>query len=214
MLFKIEEGSHEDIYLYPQWGLLEYNIIYDSEMMDGATCPDGGCPTNYSIESTFPISIGNPTKPGYEFLGWCSGLDNETCDEPAIDLTILKPQDDMDDIYLYPQWEALEFTISLWSEFFYDKFTVNYQCEVGDTVLSETVAFDSQYSFKENTSRNGTLCEKTGFEYQGWICNKAGDSTVSVPVEDIDNWNMLYNVNCVADWQGTQFMVSFYYFLF
>jgi len=63
---KVEETTKvtEDITLYAKWQTINYSISYD---LDGGSVT--GNPSTYTIEST-DITLKNPIKEGYTFLGW------------------------------------------------------------------------------------------------------------------------------------------------
>lgn len=54
-----------DITLKAKWELIDYTITYDL----GGGSYDGDLPETYTIESP-TFTLGEPTRPGYEFLGW------------------------------------------------------------------------------------------------------------------------------------------------
>ena len=63
---KITTGEEGNITLYAQFTVKNYGItyhLYDGENSDAN-------PSTYNVNSTFPITLGNPTKEGYIFLGW------------------------------------------------------------------------------------------------------------------------------------------------
>ena len=61
----ITSGSTGDVVLYAKWSLVNYNIKYN---LDGGEV-DGTNPDSYTIESA-DITLVNPTKRGYRFVGW------------------------------------------------------------------------------------------------------------------------------------------------
>ncbi|MCL1978373.1 MAG: InlB B-repeat-containing protein [Candidatus Bathyarchaeota archaeon] len=58
--------SDEDVTLYAQWTVIPYSITY--VLKGGDNAKDN--PTSYTVEDAFPISIADPSRPGYDFLGW------------------------------------------------------------------------------------------------------------------------------------------------
>jgi uncharacterized repeat protein (TIGR02543 family) len=56
----------EDVVLAAQWDLVEYAILY--HLGGGVSAP--GNPDVYTVTSVFPIVIGNPSRVGYQFVGW------------------------------------------------------------------------------------------------------------------------------------------------
>ena len=61
--FNFNTAINEDITLYAVYEIDRYNITYN---LDGGVVT--GNPSTYTVEDTFTLN--NPTKDGYEFLGW------------------------------------------------------------------------------------------------------------------------------------------------
>ena len=74
----INPDNLQSITMTAQWQPTKYTISYN---LDGGTA--SGNPTNYTIE-TAAIKLNNPTKDGYNFVGW-TGSNGTT---PAMDVTI------------------------------------------------------------------------------------------------------------------------------
>lgn len=72
--YNFETGIvNDDITLYAHWNPIEYTITYN---LNGGKLSQSN-PTSYTIES-FDIFLNNPTKEGYNFLGWTgTDLDDE-----------------------------------------------------------------------------------------------------------------------------------------
>ncbi|MBO7610450.1 MAG: BspA family leucine-rich repeat surface protein [Muribaculaceae bacterium] len=63
----IPSGTIGDLSYTANWELVNYNITYN---LDGGTLPAGQSnPTSYNI-GTPTFTLNNPTKPGYDFMGW------------------------------------------------------------------------------------------------------------------------------------------------
>ena len=68
-------SSSENVTLYAQWTPVEYTITYD---LDGGNATN---PTSYNVETPI-FTLNNPTKNGYEFIGWC---ETENCSTPELE---------------------------------------------------------------------------------------------------------------------------------
>jgi uncharacterized repeat protein (TIGR02543 family) len=64
--FSILEGTTGHVVLTANWKPIQYNITYN--LNSGVNAANN--PTSYTVESVFPINIANPTRSGYDFLGW------------------------------------------------------------------------------------------------------------------------------------------------
>ena len=95
----VTRGTSGNITVYAQFGLEEYDIIYNN--VNGAT---NNNPTYYAVESD-DFTIYPLTKEGYTFDGWFT---NEECTTPA-NLTITKGSSG--DITLYAKWTPITYTI-------------------------------------------------------------------------------------------------------
>jgi uncharacterized repeat protein (TIGR02543 family) len=62
-----------DIIVTANWLLSQYSINY---LLDGGSA--NNLPWSYNVENSFPITITNPTRTGYEFLGWTVRYANGT----------------------------------------------------------------------------------------------------------------------------------------
>ena len=79
---KVEETTKvtANITLYAKWKIENYNISYD---LDGGSVT--GNPSTYTVESN-DITLKNPTKEGYTFLGWIGS----NIDTPTLSVVIKK----------------------------------------------------------------------------------------------------------------------------
>ena len=65
----IAQGATGDVTLNAKWNLVTYDITYTG--LENANAPEGN-PATYTVESD-AITLLNPTKSGYKFLGWFNG---------------------------------------------------------------------------------------------------------------------------------------------
>lgn len=118
----------DDVYLYPKWTLITYNITYEG--LKGVTNPN---PTTYTVLDKWVIK--SLSKNGYSFKGWKIENKNITYINEA----------DLGDITLTAQWELLQYDIyyfldvyTLWKSQIYD---IEH-----DVLLDQTIS-NSGYSF-------------------------------------------------------------------
>ena len=68
-------GKYGFVTFVAQWEVVEYTITY--ELDDGALAEGESNPGTYTIE-TETFTLNNPTKAGYEFIGWAETADDES----------------------------------------------------------------------------------------------------------------------------------------
>ena len=193
--YEIAEGSYGDVDLYAHWVIDAYNITYETDDGVFETTPK----TTYSVIETFTLD--NPSKPGYEFKGWCDSEVEECEGEEETEKIISAGT--TGDLVFYAQWEPAEYN-------------VDYMCSVDDenAAITEIVEYGDSYEFRSDNSSNEygkSLCEKTGYSFTGWQCSykDSNNNSVSVPLNDIASWNILYNVQCLPVWSENSFTISF-----
>ena len=139
--------NNEDIYNIPynitlkaNWKPIEYNIYY--ELNDGKNNMTN--PSSYNIEKS--ISLENPSKTGYTFIGWTT-VENKI---PELDFKILLGT--YGDIYVTANFIANTYKIS-------------YNVNTGNEMVNnqQVVTYDSTFVMQEPT--------KTGYTFIGWYQN-------------------------------------------
>ena len=91
----------EDLKLYAKWNVIKYAISYD---LAGGTLPEGKSnPTEYTVETDSFVLV-NPTKDGYEFVGW---KDSELSDDTA-SRTFMIRWGSSGDMLLTALWKPLD----------------------------------------------------------------------------------------------------------
>ena len=96
---EVEKGTYGNLVFYANFTLKNYGItyvLYDGENSDGN-------PSTYNLNSTFPITLANPTKEGYEFLGWYADANYTGSAITAI-------TEIAGNITVYAKWEKIEDT--------------------------------------------------------------------------------------------------------
>lgn len=99
MVMEVEKGTIEDITFTAKWEIIHYSITYIG--MEGAENPN---PLTYTVEDE--IVFENPTKRGYEFMGWTyPGQDTNTFD-------VVIPKGTIDNRIYTAHWKIIVYTIS------------------------------------------------------------------------------------------------------
>ena len=105
----IPAGSTGDVLLAAIWDPIPiyYNIVY---VLDGGVNAPGN-PSVYTVASTFPIDIGNPSRPNYTFLGWVVVYNNGTVIPLASSYSI--PTGSAGNVTLTAVWSPIIQTFSI-----------------------------------------------------------------------------------------------------
>lgn len=120
----INRGTAEDVSLTAVWIPAVYRLTYD---LDGGTLPSGN-PNSYTIESE-AITLNNPVKPGYTFVGWTY----EGVTEPVLTVTI--NGSDLKDYAFVAHWELTEYTITYIGADVDQTYPASYRITDGDIVI-------------------------------------------------------------------------------
>lgn len=94
---EIAAGTTGDVTLYAKWELVIYSIVYE---LNGGTNAETN-PDTYNIEN-LPLTLADPTKAGYTFLGWYNG-ETKVTEVPAGTTGEFKVE---------AKWQINEYTIS------------------------------------------------------------------------------------------------------
>ena len=112
----------------------------------------------YFTDNGYP-SIPEPTRPGYEFVGWFRGADESPTNGMFTNLTPI-----LSNLDLYARWEILEYTIS-------------YKLNGGQ------MSSDSVIKYNVNTETfNLPTPEKAGHKFMGWYTSSEfeGDAVIQI----------------------------------
>ena len=139
--------------------LVTYSITYE---LDGGE-PTGNNPTNYTIESE--ITLSNPTKDGYTFLGW-TGSNGNTPEE-----TVIIAKGSTGDRNYKANWQQNA----------PDTYTLTLVAGTGIASVDENKA----YKADESITLNYTL--KDGYEFDKWVDSEgnAVTSPFTMPAKDM-----------------------------
>jgi uncharacterized repeat protein (TIGR02543 family) len=178
-----------DVTLVPTFTFSHYKITYKG--MDGAKL-DGENPNRYD-ETTGDITLINPTKDGYKFLGWSVGNQTELLD------TVVIPAGSTGNKTFTANWEKYDYTVNfVVSDVVYGKkITMLYN----GSAANFTRWIDDGESFGENMP---TLTFKEGdelaYRFGGWY------------VKGINNVNLPFNGSTIfnADIMGVNDSITVY----
>ncbi len=161
--------------LYAHWTPTEYGITYH---LDGGV-NNGGNPTTYTI-TNLPINLLDPTKAGFDFLGWSR-------QEGSTDYVDEIPTDTTGNLDIYANWETAQYLITFNPDGGTPSFT------------SKQVTAGSTYGILP-------LCSKTGYDFGGWYdgAGGAGALITSASTVEITDDQTLY-----AKWTAISYAITY-----
>lgn len=165
----IELGTFGDLSYAANWTPITYNISYN---LNGGSV--AGNPTTYNIE-TNSFTLKNPTKTGYDFIGWTGSNGNV----PQTTITISKGT--FEDLSYTANWKAHEYTI-----------TYNIQME------NVTHSNPNTYTV-EDASFTLINPEKYGAEFIGWTIGGSTTPNTSLTIDT----SQANDLTITAHWRGT-----------
>ena len=129
--------------------VIDYNITYE---YNGGALASGTNPSTYN-DGVLPLSINNPVKNGYAFVGWCddSGLTQNCSTSKAI------PVGATGDKAFYAKWTP-KYTVTYASGL--------YGTSVGGTYYTDEATYGQNYSVP--SAANQSIVPNTGYEFVGW----------------------------------------------
>lgn len=135
-VYDIEQGTFGDVTFYAKWELADYKIEYN--LLGGINHPDNPD----SIKAKESITLHNPARRGYKFLGWYT----DPYYSFKIEKNLLKCE--LTDINLYAKWEA-------------ETYTINYNPAGGEIeTLAVPAIYDRAYVLE--------IPKRIGFDFLGW----------------------------------------------
>ncbi|MCF7930801.1 MAG: InlB B-repeat-containing protein [Acholeplasmataceae bacterium] len=173
-----------NITLYAKWNLV-YSITFN---LDGGINNKNN-PSTYTIISE-TISLSEPTKNGYLFVGW---YDNSEFTGDGI-YEIL--QGSIGDIVLYAKWELSQYSVSYYNFENLD-LTSDIHLNIGESV--QILELGDLHSISLTT-----LGRVFTWGYNGY--GQLGDGTTvnrSIPVEITDNFNLFLNEKIISVYAGS-----------
>jgi len=157
--------------VYAKWNLINYNITYN---LDGGT--NGANETTYTVDDE-NITLVNPTKDGYNFVGWYTSIDFSGESITSIDVSNER------DITLYAKWGPNEFSLT---------FMLN---DEANEIITTVNQIGSIITAIDDPDKNG-------YTFDGWYSDDTYTSVYSfstMPAEDVTvyaKWNLnTYNIS-------------------
>lgn len=168
----VPSGSTGDRTYTAKWTITTYNIDYD---LDGGSVSVPN-PKTYNYESS-PITLHNPTKPGYDFVGWVTTADVNTTEKPQPIVTI--STNSTGDRYYRAVWKQGEYTITYdldggeWNE--------------GDIVIDK-------FNYDTPTFAVPTPV-KAGYVFAGWSGTQISGTTKDLVIYENSSGDRAYKAN-------------------
>ena len=174
--------------IYAQWTLEKYNIEY--VLGDGGE-NNANNPESYTIEDT-PITLADPTRKGYDFVGWYE-VDPQTGDDIGTEKATGIPKDSTGDKKFRAEW-----TLST--------YTITYEKNGGEfTNGSPRTSYQYGDSFPLPTANDIT---KTGYTFVSWHTSSSlTDSTKVTEITSTDTGNKTF----YAKWEANTCRVNLEY---
>ena len=164
--------------LYSVYTINTYNLTYE---LDGGSLPDGvSNPSTYTVE-TNDFTLNNPSKTGYNFIGW-----TEEDEEPSNPKTITKGT--IGNKTLTANYEVIEYTIS----YILNDGTLEEQNPSTYTIETETFTLNNP--------------SKVGYDFTGWTGTDLVEATTTVSIQKGSTGNRSYTAN----FERIYFNVTFY----
>ncbi|MBO4858435.1 MAG: InlB B-repeat-containing protein [Treponema sp.] len=168
-------GSKGKITLYAKWTPITYKITYE---LNGAINSTSN-PISYTIE-TETITLENPEKEGYKFLGWY--------ENPSFTKTKLYKitKGSCEDKTFYAKWECLPYTIS-------------YELNGGNNSSDNP----TNYNIESTIILKAPL--KLGFVFEGWYL----DSSFTSEKQSRINKGSIGNITLYAKWNIISYNITY-----
>ena len=151
LIAKISAGTTGDKTFIATWEVVEYAIIYE---LNGGTNASSN-PASYTVETT-TITLTDPTKTGYLFLGWYSTSTFDAGTE-VTEITLGSTED-----------------VNLYASFILDEFTITFDTAGGSVVAAITDKYNAAITKPADPT-------KTGYTFAGW----SPEVPTTMPAEDI-----------------------------
>lgn len=175
---QIEQGSFGNKSFTANWKLNEYKISYE---LGGGTNADSNLAT-YTVESD-KITISEPTKTGYDFLGWTWDGQTEPDKAPVIN------KGSIGDMTYTANWKATEYTIT-------------YNLDNGELETGKTNPEKYTIESDSITLNNPT---RTGYTFKGWSTSDGDTPVETVTITKGSTGAKSYT----AIWEATTYTITY-----
>ena len=158
------------------WTLIQYDVSFD---LNGGVFEDGN-PTSYNSE-TDTFTLKNPTRDGYEFIGW--NRENES----ELSLNVEIQQGTTGNLKFIAHWKTV-------------KYSLNYELNGGTVSPDNPVSYDIES--KTFTLNNPTL---TGYTFKGWTGTSLDAATEEVTI----TYGSIGDRSYTAEWTVNIYTLSY-----
>jgi uncharacterized repeat protein (TIGR02543 family) len=159
-----------------------YNIYY--ALNGGANAANN--PNSYNVASVFPIDIANPSRVGYDFLGWMAIYANGS--QSVLTSSFSIPVGTTGDVALYAYWSAMP-TV----------YNITYVLNDGDNAPGNPLVYSVLSVFPISIADPS----KDGFVFQGWLATCANGTELMLPDSGIPV-GTTGNISLSAVWGRTR----------
>ena len=172
-----------EITLYAQWSVKNYTITY--QLNGGKNNKNN--PASYT-KSSATITLKNPTRTGYKFLGWYT---NSKCTKKA---TQIKKGSTGNKTF-YAKWEAKTYTI----------------CFKGNGSTSGKMSSLTSRKYGKNYQLTANKFKRTGYTFAGWNTKKDGSGTTYKNKAKVKNLTAKSGGKVVlyAQWKKTKYTITY-----
>ena len=172
-----------NLQLYAKWSIIKYSIEYF--LIDGELAAGKSNPVEYTVE-TSDIILENPTKHGYEFVGWRYKDDSDAL--ASTNFSIKKGT--TGNLSIVAVWKAL------------GTYTISYDANGG----TGTVATQSEYKGTSLTISSGEGVERVGYIFSCWNTEKDGTGKDYNPN---DTYNAGSDLRLYAKWNPIKYSIKY-----
>lgn len=171
----------QDVTLYAKWTPNTYHVSLDSQ---------GGTDGDTKVDTTFnePVpSVTIPTKPGYTFKGYFSGLNGTGIQYIKADGTsTANPWTTAEDNTIYASWEL-------------NTYTLTYSNLQGTTTSNPT-----SYTVESNAIVLANPTERAGYTFEGWFDALNGGNQISSIAKGTTG-----NITLYAHWKTVDYSITY-----
>ena len=176
-------------YLYAIWQISTYQLTYD---LKGGT-NDADNPANYQI-ITDTITLKDPTKTGYTFMGWTT----DTILNPTIGLQISKGS--YGNKHFVAKWTPTVYTVT---------YNANMPSNTAGILLSQMNPNTSTHTYGEGSSLNINGYELEGWRFTGWKVTSDGTEIKYVDEDTVDDaWLVNSTRTLYANWERIEYAIT------
>ncbi len=174
--YTVPQGTWGDLMLSATWGVIEYKIEY--EFAGGGWVPGTKVEVGFNAESV-PITIPQPVRAGYKFLGWTGGFLGDTKDP---NVTI--PTGTIGDQTFKAVWEI-------------EWYNIHYLMQGGDWPVDGERGKD-KYNY-ENKDYLIPQPVRTGYTFRGWTGDNGSTPDPNVTIYAQSTGDKTYTANWKED---------------